>query len=253
MNQSYYIDGDSVIVANEKGEMTRRDNHENIVEELQLENYLEECKKYNDELQKKINDLKKDRKNKLKNMKCSFIISGALCFTVLPLLSFFVTGMTNLIPVSLGISALTFAYVGPGFHGVLLTSVPSRKKISSLERKLKFSQDMVSELGDEAKKQIEDKRYMQQEKEISQQSNGEIHDVFSNQQLEDVNAVLDFIDDAPMSTSMLHDMATAGSLTELLYTHGYTPKQAELLTRYYSNVAVPESTLNKIFLKNKGK
>ena len=26
MNQSYYIDGDSVIVTNEKGEMTKRDN-----------------------------------------------------------------------------------------------------------------------------------------------------------------------------------------------------------------------------------
>lgn len=252
MNQSYYIDGDSVIVTNEKGEMTKRDNHENIAEALQLENYFEECKEYNDELQEKINDLKEDRRDKLKKVVGTLLIGGAISFITPP--AFFIAiGATNFISISLGISFISFAWTGLGLSCCLLTSVPSRKNISSLERKLKFSQDMVSELGDEAKKQIEDKKYMQQEKDISQQSKGEIHDVFSNQQLEDASAVLDFIDDAPMSTSMLHDMATSGSLTEMLYTHGYTPKQAELLTRYYSDVAVSESTLNKSFLKNKGK
>lgn len=108
MNQSYYIDGDSVIVANEKGEMTKRDNHENIVEELQLENYLEECKEYNDELQEKINDLKEDRKDKLKKVVGTLLIGGAISFITPP--AFFIAiGATNFISISLGISFISFA------------------------------------------------------------------------------------------------------------------------------------------------
>ena len=57
MNQSYFDNGDSVIVADEKGKMTVRDNHENITEELQLENFLEYCNHYITELRLKSDDL----------------------------------------------------------------------------------------------------------------------------------------------------------------------------------------------------
>lgn len=252
MNHSYYDDGDSIIVTNEKGEMIIRDNHENIVEELQLENYLENCNKYNNELQKKINDLKEERKDKLKKISGCLIIGGASCF-IFPPLFFLVNGIGNFINASFGISAISFAWLGIGLSCSLLTSVPSRKKISSLEKKLKFSQDMFSELENEAKKQIEAQKYISQDKVFSQPPKREIHEVFPNQQLEDVNTVFHFIDYTTMSNSVLRDMAISGSLTERLYTHGYTLKQAELLTKYYSNMAMPESTLIKKFSKNKSK
>ncbi len=98
---------------------------------------------------------------------------------------------------------------------------------------------------------MEDKKYILQEKEVSPSRKGEIHEIFPNQPLEDVNTVFHFIDHTTMPNSVLHDMATSGSLFEVLYTRGYTIKQANLLTRYYSNVVVSESTLNKSFSKNK--
>lgn len=61
MNHSYYDDGDFIVVTNEKGEMTKRANHENITEELQLENFSEYCDKYTSKLQKKIVNLEEER------------------------------------------------------------------------------------------------------------------------------------------------------------------------------------------------
>ncbi len=247
MNQSYFDNGDSVIVADEKGKMTVRDNHENITEELQLENFSEYCDKYTSKLQKKIVNLEEERESKLKLIKAP-IISGLASFAVLPIL-FASVGLSSLLPVAFGTGSIVAILVGGGMTLSLLSAVPSKKKIAFLERKLKFSQDMFLELEKEAKMKQEDKKYTSQEKVVSQSSKGEIREVLPLQQSEDVNVVFDFIHHTTMANSMLHDMATSGSLSEVLYTRGYTIKQADLLTRYYSNVVVSESTINKKFNK----
>ncbi len=150
MNRSYFDYGDSVVVSNEEGEMTKRDNHENIEEELQLENYFEYCDTYTSKLQKNIVNLQGERASKLKFIKIP-IISVLASFVIIPLL-FASAGFSSLLPVGFGTASVVAILVGGGLILSLLFDVPFHKKIASLERQLKFSQNLVSELGNVAKK-----------------------------------------------------------------------------------------------------
>ena len=109
---------------------------------------------------------------------------------------------------------------------------------------------MSKDLEDEAKKDISKKKV--REKKAKTQDSGPIYDVVPSEQLQDVEAVVNFIDKNSMSTAMLHDVAVAGDMQEELQNAGISPRQAELLTEYYSKVEVPEeSTFAKAFYKEK--
>lgn len=111
---------------------------------------------------------------------------------------------------------------------------------------------MSKDLEDEAKKDISKKKV--REKKAKTQGTESIYDVVPSEQLQDVEAVVNFIDKNSMSTAMLHDVAVAvaGDMQEELQNAGISPRQAELLTEYYSKVEVPEeSTFAKAFYKEK--
>ena len=244
MNQSYFDNGDSIVVTDEKGKMTVRDNHDNVMKELQLENFSEYCDHYITELNLKSEDLR-NRREKAKVMtKWTLgvaLVSVPVCFLCSVLLSS-----------SFAFSSFIVA-AGIFYGGFILFDwklAPKKKEIESIDKKIEFFSKMSKELEEEAKKDISKKKV--REKEVKAQGSKPIYDVVPSEQLQDVEAVVNFIDKNSMSTAMLHDVAVAGDMQEELQNAGISPRQAELLTEYYSKVEVPEeSTFAKAFYKEK--
>lgn len=248
MNQSYFDNGDSVIVADEKGKMTVRDNHENITEELQLENFSEYCDHYITELRLKSDDLHHRRVQSKKLTKwilgvgaffasvssiCGVLLSGSFAF------SSFVCA-----------SSVCVFYSGLFLFNWKVT--PRKKEIVAVDKKIEFFSNMSKEFENEAKKDLSKKKEQVAKKKNAKDNPSHIYEVSSSEQLQDVEAVVNFIDHNSMSISMLHDIAIAGDMQEGLQNAGFSPRQADLITKYYSMVEVPkEHTFAKAFSKEK--
>lgn len=90
MNQSYFYNGDNIVVTDKNGKMIVGDNYDHVIKELQLEIFSEYCDHYITELHLKSEDLRNRRENAKVMTKWALgvaLFSVPVCFLCSTLLS----------------------------------------------------------------------------------------------------------------------------------------------------------------------